>query len=98
MHITVHHKITNPKKWEQASNNIMEMAEQTRLPQGLKGLLFLPSVDGRNADCVWEAPSVEALKGFIDRETGSGAKNEYFQINDTMAFGLPGHEELRKAA
>ena len=98
MHITVHHKITNPQKWEQASKNIMALAEQGLLPQGLKGLMYLPSVDGRNADCVWEANSVEALKSFMERETASGAKNEYFQIDDAKSFGLPSRVEMRKAA
>ena len=98
MHIAVHHKITNPQKWEQATKHIMTMAEQGLLPQGMKGLMFLPAVEGRHADCVWEANSVEALKSFIERETGNGAKNEYFQIDDDMAFGLPGRVEMRKAA
>ncbi len=98
MHICVHHKITDPQKWGQTTKNIMAMSEQGRLPQGLKGLMFLPGVNGRQADCVWEATSLEALKSFLDRETGSGAKNEYFQIDDAKAFGLTGPSELRKAA
>ncbi|MGD0744777.1 MAG: hypothetical protein ABSA45_06445 [Verrucomicrobiota bacterium] len=98
MHITIHHTITDQQKWEQGSKRIMELAEQGRLPQGLKGLMFLPSVDGRRADCLWEANSMEALRTFIDRETAGGARNEYFQVNDAAAMGLPGREEMRKAA
>ena len=99
MHVTVHHTVTDSKKWEQGVKNIMTMSDQGRLPQGLKGLMFLPSVDGRKADCLWEANSLEALKRFLDHDTGAGAKNEYYQIDDARAFGLPGHEELiHKAA
>ncbi len=98
MHISVHHKITDPQKWGQTTKNIMAMTEQGRLPQGLKGLMYLPGMDGHRADCLWEAPSLEALKSFLDRESGSGAKNEYFQIDDAKAFGLSGQPELRKAA
>jgi len=74
------------------------MLEQGRLPQGLKGLMYLPGTDGRKADCVWEAQSLDALKNFLDREIGTAARNDYFQINTAAAFGLPGQEELRKAA
>jgi hypothetical protein len=98
MHIAVHHQITNPQKWEQATTRIKEMVTNDRLPKGLKGLLFLPAMDGHKADCVWEANSLESLKGFLDRETGSGAKNEYFQIDDATAFGLPSREEVHHHA
>ncbi len=98
MHVSVHHTITDPQKWEQVTRNMMTMLEQNRLPQGLKGLLYLPGTNGRNADCVWEANSVEALRTFLDREIGNAARNEYFQINSAAAFGLPGQQEMRKAA
>jgi hypothetical protein len=98
MHVSVHHIITDTQKWEQITKNMTTMVEQGRLPQGLKGLMYLPSADGRKADCLWEAPSVEAVRNFLDREIGSAARNDYFQINTQAAFGLPGHEEMRKAA
>ncbi len=98
MHVSVHHIITDPQKWEQVTRNMTSMVEQGRLPQGLKGLMYLPATDGRKADCLWEAQSVAALKDFLDREIGTAARNEYFQINTQAAFGLPGQEELRKAA
>ena len=98
MHIAVHHLITNSQKWEQASKHIMELSEQGKLPPGLKGLMYLPAMDGHKADCLWEADSLEALKRFMDRETGNGAKNDYFQIDDASAFGLPAHSELHHAA
>lgn len=98
MYVSVHHTITDPQKWNQTNRNIMAMTEQGRLPQGLKGLMFLPAVDGRKADCVWEANSVEALKNFLDRETGPASRNEYIPIKADAAFGLPGTEMQRKAA
>ena len=76
----------------------MAMTEKGRLPEGLNGLMYLPAVDGRKADCVWEASSVDALRKFLDRETGTAAKNEYIPIKADAAFGLPGNEVTRKAA
>jgi hypothetical protein len=98
MHISVHHTITDQQKWGQVTQNMMAMLEQGRLPQGLKGLAYLPGTDGHKADCLWEAPSVDALRNFLDREIGMAARNEYFQINSEAAFGLPGQQEMRKAA
>jgi len=74
------------------------MTEQGKLPQGLKGLMYLPAIDGRRADCVWEANSLDALKKFLDREIGTSAKNEYIPIQADAAFGLPRKEALRTAA
>ena len=98
MHVSVHHIISDPQRWEQVTKNITALVEQGRLPQGLKALMYLPGTDGRKADCVWEAQSLDTLKNFLDREIGSAARNDYFQINSEGAFGLPGQEEMRKAA
>jgi hypothetical protein len=99
MYVSVHHVIRDSQKWNQITGSMTTAIEQGKLPQGLKGLMYLPGVDGRKADCLWEAQSVEALRSFLDREIGSAATNEYFQIDANAAFGLPGQVELmRKAA
>ncbi len=97
MHVVVRHYVSDPTKWDRSTKNIMAMIEQHRLPAGMKPLEFLPSVDGRNADCVWEAESLGALQKFIDRET-TGARNEYFEVKEEAAIGLPKVEELARAA
>ncbi len=98
MYVSVHHTITDSQKWDQITKKMTTMVEQGQLPQGLKGLMYLPGTDGRKADCLWEAQSVDALRTFLDREIGTAARNDYFQINSEAAFGLPGQQELRKAA
>ncbi len=98
MYVSVYHNITDPQRWAQVTQNIKGMIEQNRLPAGLKGLCYMPGLDGRKAACVWEAESVEQLRSFLDRQTGTAARNEYFAINAETAVGLPGQEQLRKAA
>ena len=98
MHVSVHHVITDSQKWDQLTQKMMALVEQGQLPQGLKGLMYLPSADGRTADCLWEASSVESLRNFLDPAIGTAATNDYFAINSTKAFGLPGQEAMRKAA
>jgi hypothetical protein len=93
MHAVIHHAINDPAKWEKASQNIMSMIQQCKLPKGLKALEYLPSVDGRKAVCVWEADSLDSLKKFIERESGGAARNEYFQVKTDAAVGLPTGEE-----
>jgi hypothetical protein len=89
MFVTIHHSITDPKKWEEAGNKIFPMVEQGRLPKGLKALSYLPSTDGRKADCLWEADSLDNLKKFLDPLTNTAARNEYIQISAEHSFGLP---------
>jgi hypothetical protein len=96
MHAVIRHYINDPAKWDRSVKNIMSMVEQNRLPSGFKPLEYLPSADGRNADCVWEAQSLAALRNFIDRET-TGARNEYFEVKDEAAIGLPKAEDLPQA-
>lgn len=98
MIVSVHHLIQNPDRWEQAAMRIMALSKNNDLPKGLKGLMFLPAMDGHKADCLWEANSLEALQDFLDREISSGAKNEYFQVDDASAFGLPVHTEVHHTA
>ena len=97
MHAVIRHYISDPVKWDRSTKNIMSMIEQHRLPSGVKPLEYLPSVDGRNADCVWEAESLGALRQFIERETAGAARNEYFEVKAEAAIGLPKGEELVEA-
>ena len=98
MYVSVHHVIRDTQKWDQITSAMTTAVEQGKVPHGLKGLMYLPGTDGRKADCLWETNSVEALRSFLDREIGSAATNEYFQIDAAAAFGLPQAAELRKAA
>ena len=97
MHVVIRHYVSDPVKWDRSVKNIMSMIEQHRLPAGVKPLQYLPSADGRNADCLWEAESLGALQKFTERET-SGARNEYFEVKTEAAIGLPKGEELARAA
>ena len=90
MFVAIHHNITDPKGWEETTSQIGPMVEQGKLPKGLKAISYLPSTDGRRADCLWETDSVDNLKRFLEPLTSKAAKNEYFQINADQAFGLPG--------
>jgi hypothetical protein len=46
------------------------------------------------AVCLWEAKSVDALKGFLESLTGQSSRNTYYTVDGTKAIGLP----IKKAA
>ena len=98
MHVVIRHYVSDPVQWDRSTKNIMAMIEQHRLPAGLKPLEYLPSVDGRKADCVWETPALGTLQKFIEGETAEAARNEYFEVKAAAAIGLPKGEELARAA
>lgn len=98
MFVAIHHNITDPKRWEESTSQIGPMVEQGRLPKGLKALFYLPSTDGRKADCVWETDTLENLKRFLEPMISESAQNEYFQINVEHAFGLPVSKQEQVAA
>jgi hypothetical protein len=97
MFVEVHHEIRDAQAWAETTGHILADMQAGRLPEGLKGLMYLPSADGRQADCLWEAVTLENLKSFIDRKVGNAARNEYFQVDDHAAVGLPRHAGPRTA-
>ena len=98
MFVVIHHNITDTKRWGEITEKIGTMVERKQLPKGLCGLSYLPSTDGRHADCLWEVDSLDNLKRFLDPEIATAARNEYFQVDAAHAFGLPASTEHRMAA
>jgi hypothetical protein len=89
MHAVINHTIHDSVKWEQSTQRIMSLIEKGRLPDGLKPVEYLPSVDKHHAVCVWEARSLATLREFMERETGGAARNDYFELATEQAIGLP---------
>ena len=84
MLIVVQHSISDPAKfWEAAK------ASMPNLPKGLKLRFVLPNADGSKAVCLWEAPTLEALKSFMEAGVGRVSTNQYFEVDAKKAIGLP---------
>jgi len=84
MYIVVEHAITNPDVFFGLAQKV------TDAPSGINPLQFLPSVNKDRAVCLWEAKSVDALKGFLDPLTAPSSRNTYYPVDNTVAMGLPG--------
>ena len=58
-------------------------------PSGIKALQFFPSMSKDRAVCLWEANSVDALKGFLEPLSAPSSRNTYYTVDSTKAIGLP---------
>jgi hypothetical protein len=91
MQVGIHHVINDPQKWEQTKQSVMSKIQSGTLPPGLKPVLLVPGTNRKVTFCIWEADSIEDVRRFIDRESGSAARNEYFEVDTKNAIGLPEH-------
>ena len=89
MQVGIHHTINDAKKWEQTKQSVMSKIQSGTLPRGLKPVLLIPGTNHKITFCVWEADSIESVRKFIDAESGSAARNEYFEVDTQNAMGLP---------
>jgi hypothetical protein len=84
MYVVVNHEINDPSRfWATAQS------ATAGLPAGLEVIHTFPSPDGRKAVCVWEADSVEAVRGFLDPATAGMARNAYFEAPNKEGITIP---------
>jgi hypothetical protein len=83
MFVVVEHTITNPGVFFGLVPRVAEA------PSGIKGLQFFPSMSKDRAVCLWEANSVDALKGFLEPLSAESSRNTYYTVDSTRAMGLP---------
>jgi hypothetical protein len=50
---------------------------------------FWPSSDRTEAVCLWEAGSVETVRDYLDSFVGAASENQYFQVSNEHAIGIP---------
>ena len=85
MHVVAQHRILDRERF--ASMDPKDVALGG--PPGVRALTFYPSRDRSAAICLWEAPSVEAVREYLDPVTAGVAENSYFAVEDAAAIGLP---------
>ncbi len=85
MHVVVKHRITDPDKF--FSMDAEEVSGGG--PPDVQGRQFFPSTDGSSAVCLWEADSIDSLRGYLDPATEGAAENTYFEVDTERAMGLP---------
>ena len=57
-------------------------------PSGVVVKYFLPARDASAADCLWDAPSLDVLRSYLDPATAGISENTYFEVATELAMGL----------
>lgn len=84
MYILVQHTISDPTTmWNRAQQSLPS------LPSHLKLHHSIPTPEGKNAICVWEADSISTLKAYLEPMLGPSTKNEYFEVVNKEGVALP---------
>lgn len=84
MFVSVIHRITDPDRFfEMAGQTAQSIPGDLRLPQ------YVSSADRSTTICLWEAPSVERIRDFLEPLTAGICKNEYLQVDAGLSSGLP---------
>ena len=91
MFVIVQHTVTD-------LGTFWNSADPTALPPHVKLHHTFPAPDGRRAVCVWEAESVEALRGFLEPVVGGASRNEYFEVENRDGIAMPSGVARRERA
>lgn len=83
MFVAIQHQIHDQQLFKQKVNSMAPPPEQLRRHQ------FLTATDLSHAACLWESPSVDLLRDYIDGSLEPASTQTYFAINEDRAVGLP---------
>ena len=83
MYVLVHHRIIDP---ETAFPRGEKLIRGEAAPEGVRSLQFYPSIDGDFVTCLWEAPSVETVRKYVDATLGDSADNTCYEVDSEQAF------------
>ena len=82
MYVVAIHAIDDPKAF-------WEGAQALEIPEGTTLHSTSPNEDGTRAVCLWESDSVATVEAIIEGAAGDISTNEYFDVNEQNAMGLP---------
>lgn len=84
MFVVVQHDITDADAFFGSAESVVGS-----VPTGVKAVQFFPSNDRKRAVCLWEAPSVDSVKNYLEAKIGSSSRNTYYAVDSKVAMGLP---------
>jgi hypothetical protein len=82
MYVLVQHTISEPAAFWNA-------ADPNTISPKIKLHHTFPTPDGARAVCIWEAESVDALRGLLEPLIGKMSRNEYFAVENREGFARP---------
>ncbi len=76
MHVGVIHRISDPGAFQQAEQAALDAG----LPEGYRLPVHAETPDHTTALCIWEGPSVDAIRDLVESVVGEYSQNEYFHL------------------
>jgi hypothetical protein len=83
MFVSIHHRIHDQPLWKEKVNAMAPPPDSLRRHQ------FFTATDTTEAACLWETPSIEELRNYIDPALEPASTQAYFQVYEERAVGLP---------
>jgi hypothetical protein len=82
--VSVIHRVSDPDTfWATAASATQNIPAELKLSQSVT------SEDRSTTICLWEASSVDKVRGFVEPLFGQVSKNEYIPIDPKNSIGLP---------
>jgi hypothetical protein len=82
MFVSVIHHISDPDRFA-------EMMRNATIPDGLHVAQFTAGADRSIAICLWEVPSVQDVRNYLEPLTAGIGTNDYVEVDATRSLGLP---------
>ena len=76
MHVGVIHRISDPAAFQRAEQEALDAG----LPEGFRLPVHAETRDHTTALCVWDGPSVDAVRDLVESVVGEYSQNEYFEV------------------
>jgi peptidyl-tRNA hydrolase len=76
MHVSVIHRISDPEAFERAEQQALEAG----LPEGFSLPIHAANLDHSTVICIWEGPSVDAVRDLVESVVGPYSQNEYHEV------------------
>lgn len=86
MYVVAQHRILDPATAFPRGEKLLNGAGA---PEEVRVLQFYPSVDASAVMCLWEAPSVDAVQGYVDATLGDASENTCYQVDAERALSRP---------
>jgi hypothetical protein len=83
MYVVVQHRIKDPQVAFARGETLIK---NEGAPEGVRGLQFYPSQDGSAVTCLWEAPSIDVIQGYVDAAMGDSSDNTCYEVNAQQSF------------
>ena len=84
MYVSVIHRVSDPDAfWAIVADATKNIPADLKLPQ------FVTSSDRSTTICLWDTPSVDKVRAFLEPLLSKVCKNEYIPIDPANSGGLP---------